>query len=120
MIIDDVLTSGVSWTACRRWSEELIPRSRTPQKAVREAIDLVKSHPEATLVGILQLVDRQERGGQSELSTVQEIEKEFGVPVVPIIDFADIVRYAESRGDMASQLEAMKAYRQQWGINPAA
>ena len=47
VIIDDVLTSG---------------------KACREAIAILKSHPEAELVGIVQLVDRQERGQGSESS----------------------------------------------------
>jgi orotate phosphoribosyltransferase len=92
---------------------------RERQKAVREAIELVQSHPDAKLVGILQLVDRQERGGKSDLSTVQEIEKEFGVPVVPIIGFEDIIRYAETKGDMEAQVESMQAYRTQWGIKPS-
>ncbi len=86
------------------------------QKAVREAIDIVQAHPEAQLVGILQLVDRQERGGKSELSTVQEIELEFGIPVVPIIDFADIIRYAEGKAEMKTEVVAMKKYLEKWGI----
>ncbi|KAJ9091691.1 orotate phosphoribosyltransferase [Naganishia cerealis] len=97
VIIDDVLTSG---------------------KAIREAIAILKSHPEAELVGIVQLVDRQERGQQGSGSTVQEVEKEFNVPVVSIIALDDIVKYMEGREDMKDKLEQMKAYRAQWGITP--
>lgn len=92
--------------------------SSISQKAIREAIAILKSHPEAELVGIVQLVDRQERGQQGTGSTVQEVEKEFDVPVVSIIALDDIVRYMEGRDDMKEKLEQMKAYRAQWGITP--
>jgi orotate phosphoribosyltransferase len=119
--VDDVLTSGVSPRIEPVVLGRLLSLSLCEsQKAVREAIELVQSHPEAKLVGILQLVDRQERGGKSDLSTVQEIEKEFKVPVVPIIDFEDIIRYAETRGDMREQVESMQSYRNEWGIKPSA
>ncbi|KAJ9123611.1 orotate phosphoribosyltransferase [Naganishia onofrii] len=97
VIIDDVLTSG---------------------KAIREAIAILKSHPEAQLVGIVQLVDRQERGQQGTGSTVQEVEKEFNVPVVSIIALDDIVKYMQGREEMKEKLEQMVAYRAQWGITP--
>lgn len=77
----------------------------------------MKSHPEAQLVGILQLVDRQERGQNSDLSTVQEVEKEFGVPVVPIIALADIMKYMEGKPELASDLERMKVYRKEWAVD---
>lgn len=47
---------------------------------------------------------------------MQEVEKEFNVPVVSIIALDDIVNYMESREDMKDKLEQMKAYRAQWGI----
>jgi orotate phosphoribosyltransferase len=115
VIVDDVLTSGVGTMPLAVYTSPDRSPS-TPQKAVREAIDIVQSHPDARLVGILQLVDRQERGGKSELSTVQEIEREFGVPVVPIIEFADIIRYAEGKEEMRTEVVAMKKYLGEWGI----
>lgn len=92
-------------------------QGESSQKAIREAIALLKSHPEAQLVGILQLVDRQERGQNSDLSTVQEVEKEFGVPVVPIIALADIMTYMEGKPELASDLERMKVYRKEWAVD---
>lgn len=115
VIIDDVLTSGVSHTRLVLYGLLTVPPL---QKAIREAIAILKNHPEAELVGIVQLVDRQERGQQGSGSTVQEVEKEFNVPVVSIIALDDIVNYMESREDMKDKLEQMKAYRAQWGITP--
>ncbi|OXG21462.1 orotate phosphoribosyltransferase [Cryptococcus neoformans Ze90-1] len=96
VIIDDVLTSG---------------------KAIREAIDILKASPEAKLVGIVQLVDRQEKGQSgSGKSTVQEVEEEFGVPVEPIIGLDDIVKYLESSGKWEKELQEVRRYRAEYGV----
>ncbi|WVQ94897.1 orotate phosphoribosyltransferase [Kwoniella sp. CBS 9459] len=96
VIIDDVLTRGT---------------------AIREAIAILKSQPDAELVGIVQLVDRQEKGqGADGKSTVQEVEEEFGVPVEPIIALEDIVAYLEQKGGWEKQLEDVKKYRSEYGI----
>jgi orotate phosphoribosyltransferase len=50
------------------------------------------------------------------MSTVQEVEKEFGVPVVPIIALNDIMKYMEGKEDLAENLERMKAYRKAWAV----
>nr|CAD88488.2 orotidine monophosphate pyrophosphorylase [Cryptococcus bacillisporus] len=96
VIIDDVLTSG---------------------KAIREAIDILKASPEAKLVGIVQLVDRQEKGQSgSGKSTVQEVEEEFGVPVEPIIGLDDIVKYLEGSGKWEKELREVRKYREEYGV----
>ncbi|KAK4684450.1 orotate phosphoribosyltransferase, partial [Tremellales sp. Uapishka_1] len=96
VIIDDVLTSGT---------------------AIREAIQILSLYPKAKLVGIIQLVDRQEVGkGSSGKSTVQEIEEEYGVPVVPIIAMADIMAYCEKKGGMEKELEGLREYRDKYGV----
>ncbi|KAK8853412.1 orotate phosphoribosyltransferase [Kwoniella newhampshirensis] len=96
VIIDDVLTSG---------------------KAIREAIAILNEHPEAKLVGVVQLVDRQERGkGDGGKSTVQEVEEEFGVPVEPIIALNDILKYMEQKGGWEKELEEVKKYRAEYGV----
>ncbi|WVW86385.1 orotate phosphoribosyltransferase [Kwoniella bestiolae CBS 10118] len=94
VIIDDVLTRGT---------------------AIREAIEIIRTQPEAQLVGIVQLVDRQERGTGSK-STVQEVEEEFGVPIEPILNLQDIINYLESRGGYEKQLGDIKEYRKNYGI----
>ena len=96
VIIDDVLTSG---------------------KAIREAITIISSQSKAQLVGIVQLVDRQERGsGDSGKSTVQEIEEEFRIPIEPILVMSDIMKYLEKKGGKEKELEDMRVYKEKYGI----
>ena len=96
VIIDDVITSG---------------------KAVREAIDIIQAAPEAKLVGIVQLVDRQEKGkGGTGKSSIQELQEEYGIPVEAIIVVGDIIRYLEKKGGMDKELEEVREYWKEYGI----
>ena len=47
---------------------------------------------------------------------MQEVEKEFGVPVVPIIALNDIMRYMDGKDELKDNLERMKAYRKAWAV----
>ncbi|WWC72220.1 orotate phosphoribosyltransferase [Kwoniella pini CBS 10737] len=96
VIIDDVLTSG---------------------KAIREAIDIIKTQPEAKLVGVVQLVDRQEKGQNTIKSTVQEVEEEFGIPIEALLNLKDIIAYLETKGGYEKELAAVKEYRKNYGID---
>lgn len=92
LIIDDVITAGT---------------------AVREVIDIIQAAgatPAAVLIGL----DRQEKG-QGELSAIQEVEKEFGIPVLSIVKLDDIIRYMSDHGETAN-VEAMESYRAQYGV----
>lgn len=95
LIIDDVITAGT---------------------AIREAIDIIKANG-GEPAGVVIALDRMEKG-QNELSAIQEVEKEYGIPVVSIIDLNDIITHLENRGDQQSQayLSAMKEYRKTYGI----
>lgn len=93
LIVDDVITAGT---------------------AIREVMDIVDSAG-AEVAGVIVAVDRQERG-TGELSAIQEVERDFGVPVVSIIDFGQIVQYVEESGRHAEHLDAIRAYRDEFGI----
>lgn len=95
LVIDDVITAGT---------------------AIREVMGLLQDHS-ATCAGVLIGLDRQERG-QGELSAVQEVEREYGVPVLNIVGLDDIVAYVEeSDAAIASYLGAMLQYREQYGVD---
>ena len=96
MIIDDVITAGT---------------------AIRESVDIIRSAG-AGLAGVIVALDRQERGA-GELSAIQEVEREFGIPVVSIASVSDLLRLLETRGDTKT-LEAMRAYQSRYGVTPAA
>jgi orotate phosphoribosyltransferase len=93
LIVDDVITAGT---------------------AIREVMDIVDAEG-AQVAGVMVAVDRQERG-TGELSAIQEVERDFGVPVVSIIDFGQIVSYVEESGRHAEHLPAIRAYRDEFGI----
>ncbi|MBT6105915.1 orotate phosphoribosyltransferase [SAR92 clade bacterium H231] len=93
LIIDDVITAGT---------------------AIREVMAMVEQAG-AKAAGVVIGVDRKERGnGQS--SAIQEVEQQFEIPVVSIIDIDDILTYLEAKADMQELVEQIKEYRKEYGV----
>lgn len=92
LLVDDVITSG---------------------KAIREVVPLVEAAG-AELAGIVVAVDRQERG-TGDLSAVDEVRRDLGVPVEAIVTFDHVIEYLEESGRHGEHLEAARAYRDQYG-----
>ncbi|NQZ32432.1 MAG: orotate phosphoribosyltransferase [Oceanospirillaceae bacterium] len=93
IIIDDVITAG---TAIRE---------------VMTIIDAAGATPAATLIA----VNRMEKG-KAELSAIQEVERDYNMPVISIIDLAHIVEYLTEVGGYQTHIEAIAKYREQYGI----
>ena len=64
LIIDDVITAGT---------------------AIREVMQIIDAQG-ARAAGVLIALNRQERG-KGELSAIQEVERDFGMPVVSIVSW---------------------------------
>jgi len=94
LIIDDVITAGT---------------------AIREVMTLVQN-AQAKAVGVVVAVDRQERG-KGELSAIQEVVRDFGIPVVSIIKLNQIIAYLEETGLYAEHLDAVRRYRDEFGVD---
>ncbi len=94
MLVDDVITAGT---------------------AIRESMEIIKSNG-ADLAGVLVAIDRQEKG-KGELSAIQEVERDFGCAVISIVSLTDLVTYLEEKGTNSEHLEAVKAYRAEYGIS---
>lgn len=92
MIIDDVITAGT---------------------AIRESMDLIKSQG-AEPAGVIIALDRMEKG-QGELSAIQEIEADYDIPVISIINLNDIINHLEAN-NQTNYLDAMKSYQEAYGI----
>ena len=92
LIVDDVITDG---------------------GAKRESIELIRAQG-ADPAGVLIAFDRMERG-RGERSAVQELEDEFGIPVVAIATLDDLLGFLRGRPGMTRQEAAVQAYRQQYG-----
>lgn len=95
LIIDDVISAGTS---------------------VRESVKLIEQAG-AKPVGIAIALDRMEKG-TGEQSAVQEVQQQYGLPVVAIANLLDLFAMLEqeNRADLAQFVEPMKAYRAQYGV----
>ncbi|MCZ4294770.1 orotate phosphoribosyltransferase [Vibrio sinaloensis] len=93
MLVDDVITAGT---------------------AIRESMEIIQANG-ADLAGVLVAIDRQEKG-KGELSAIQEVERDFGCAIISIVSLTDLVTFLEEQGTDAEHLEAVKAYRAEYGI----
>jgi len=92
LIIDDVITAGT---------------------AIREVMTIIQ-HARATAAGVMVALDRQEKG-KGELSAIQEVERDFGIPVISIVKLEQVITYLEETG--SEHLDAIRTYRAQYGIH---
>ena len=95
LIIDDVITAGT---------------------AIREVMGLIEQSG-ARAGGVIIALDRQERG-QGEQSAIQEVQAQYGMPVVSIVTLEQVLTYLEEHagGEMLAYADAVRAYRDQYGI----
>jgi orotate phosphoribosyltransferase len=93
LIVDDVITAGT---------------------AIRESIDLITAAG-ASPAGVLLALDRQERGADAQLSAVQEVTQQLGIPVIAVISLADLMQHMGAQGRTA-ELASMQSYREKYGI----
>ncbi len=99
LIIDDVISAGTS---------------------VRESIVLIREAG-ATPCGVIIALDRMELGQQTErneneLSAAQEVERNYGIPVVAIATLNDLLGYLQANPAMVQNLQAVQSYRDRYGI----
>ncbi len=92
LVVDDVISAGTS---------------------VRESVQIIENAG-AQLAGVSIAMDRQERG-TGETSAIQEVESQYGIKVANIAAMADIIEYLGEKPGMVQHLDAIKAYRQQYG-----
>jgi orotate phosphoribosyltransferase len=93
LIVDDVISAGTS---------------------VRESVALLRearAMPSAVVIAL----DRMERGAGA-LSAVQEVRQIYDMPVISIATLDDLVGYLSSEPALAGQLEAVRAYRERYGV----
>jgi orotate phosphoribosyltransferase len=93
LIVDDVITAGT---------------------AIREVMQIIQAQG-ATAAGVLIALNRQERG-KGKLSAIQEVEQDFGMPVVSIVSLDQLITYLAADGSLKQYLPAVEAYRAQYGV----
>jgi len=98
LIVDDVLTAGT---------------------AVRESIGIIKAAG-ARPAGVVLALDRQERGVGPQ-SAVQEIQANYGIPVVRIITLDHLIEYLEAGGDAdGDELASLRNHRRMYCVDSEA
>ena len=93
LIVDDVITAGT---------------------AIRESIDIIQGAG-AVPAGVLLALDRQERAPDSNLSAVQEVRSQYKIPVISVVNLADLMQHV-SRSGQAGELSRMRLYRERYGL----
>lgn len=99
LIIDDVISAGTS---------------------ARESIALIRAAG-ATPCGMVIALDRMELGHQAkrsedELSATQEVQHNYGIPVVSIATLDDLLGFLQENPAMTQNLHAVQSYRDRYGI----
>lgn len=98
VIIDDVITAGTS---------------------VRESVALIRAAG-ASPAAVLIALDRMEKAGDHETlsagSAVQEVAKEYGIPVISIASLTDIITMLKGNQQLLEHAPAVTAYRSRYGI----
>jgi orotate phosphoribosyltransferase len=95
LIVDDVITAGT---------------------AIREALEIIRGAA-ATPCAVLIALDRQERGQVGERSAAQEVEAEFGLPVIAVAGLEQLLQFAGEQPGLAAYKDALLAYRARYGSN---
>ena len=93
LIVDDVITAGT---------------------AIREVMQIIQAQG-AQAAGVLIALNREERG-QGALSAIQEVERDFAMPVVSIVSLTQVLEYLADNAELKQHLPAVQAYREQYGI----
>ncbi len=93
LIVDDVITAGT---------------------AIREVMHIIRAQ-NAEAAGVLIALNRQERG-QGELSAIQEVERDYRMPVISIVSLEQVLEYLADDVQLKQYLPAVEAYRAQYGI----
>lgn len=97
LIIDDVITAGT---------------------AIREVMEIISKTP-ARPAAVMVALDRQEKG-KGELSAIQEVERDYGIAVLSIVNLAQLIGYLEEKSadpEWAQPLAHIRRYREQYGIS---
>jgi orotate phosphoribosyltransferase len=93
VIIDDVISAGTS---------------------VRESVQMIRAAG-ATPVAVLIALDRMERGQNSRQSAAQEVQAEFGIPVLAVAGLLDLLEWVAGDAELQHHAPRLQAYRTEYG-----
>jgi orotate phosphoribosyltransferase len=92
-IVDDVISAGTS---------------------INEAVEIIRAagaEPSAVFIAL----DRQEKGGETGTSAVDQVAARFGIKVYAIATLSTLIAHLEQHEEMSGQLAAIRRYRDRYG-----
>ncbi|WP_299943191.1 orotate phosphoribosyltransferase [uncultured Microbulbifer sp.] len=96
LIVDDVITAGT---------------------AVREVVQIIAAHG-ASAAGVVIGLNRQERASEEcEFSAIQQIERQYNIPVISIVQLDNVISYLEQESHDSETLQKIVDYRQRYGVS---
>lgn len=94
LIVDDVITAGT---------------------AIREVMSIIEAAPDAKPAATLIALDRQEKG-KAEASAIQEVERDYGIPVISIVTLEQVLAYVADQPELTQYAVSIEAYREKYGV----
>lgn len=94
LILDDVISAGTS---------------------IRESVDIIRAAG-AQPSGVVIALDRMERG-KGERSAVQEVSESYAMPVIATANLDDLIGYLADSPELVANLEAVRNYRDTYGVS---
>jgi orotate phosphoribosyltransferase len=94
LIVDDVITAGT---------------------AIREVMSMIEAAPGAVPAATLIALDRQEKG-KAEESAIQEVERDYGIPVISIVTLEQVLAYVADQPELTQYAASIEAYREKYGV----
>lgn len=94
LIVDDVITAGT---------------------AIREVMSMIEVAPDAKPAATLIALDRQEKG-KAEESAIQEVERDYGIPVISIVKLEQVLAYVADQPELKQYAASIEAYREKYGV----
>ncbi|MGL6159002.1 orotate phosphoribosyltransferase [Microbulbifer sp.] len=96
LIIDDVITAGT---------------------AVREVMQIIAAQG-AEPAGVVIGLNRQEKAGEDcELSAIQQVERQYNIPVISIVQLDHIISYLREASQDSGALQKIVDYRRRYGVS---
>lgn len=95
LVIDDVISAGVT---------------------IGETVEILNT-ASCEMVGIAISMNRQERTQHGDVSAVKQVENTYHIPVISIIQLANLMQYLEEHGQYPAELERINEYRKMYGDN---
>lgn len=104
LILDDVITAGT---------------------AINEAMDILASHPQASLAGVVIALDRQEKSATNGIpgttSAITQVELRYNTKVYSVVTLDQIIHFMQTdQPKYADKIAKMIEYRIQYGTSDVA